>query len=86
MMYHAYKRVCLVAHTQADLETYRPRAREVAEFCARRWGTVYDERLGSDALIVRLLSAAHSPEDLEEDFVVIPPQGVVEQEMFLPDR
>ena len=86
MMYHSYQRICLVAHTQADLDAYRPRAREAAEFCNRRWGMVYEERLGSDALIVRLLSAARQPEDLGEDFVVIPPQGVIEQEMFLPDR
>jgi len=86
MMYHSYQRICLVAHTQADLDAYRPRAREAAEFCNRRWGMVYEERLGSDALIVRLLSAARQPENLGEDFVVIPPQGVIEQEMFLPDR
>jgi hypothetical protein len=85
MMYHAYQRICLVAHTQADLDAYRPRAREVAEFCSRRWGMVYEERLGSDALIVRLLTAARQPEDLGEDFVVIPPQGVIEQAMFVPD-
>ena len=47
---------------------------------------VYEERLGSDALIVRLLAAAGRPEDLGEDFVVIPPQGVIEQEMFLSER
>jgi hypothetical protein len=86
MMYESYQRLCLVAHTQDDLEAYRPRAREVAEFCARRWGMVYEERLGSDALIVGLLSAPHRLEELGEEFVVVPPQGVVEQEMFLPDR
>jgi hypothetical protein len=86
MMYHSYKRICLVAHTQADLDAYRPRAREAAEFCAKRWGMVYEERLGSDALIVRLLAAARQPKDLGEDFVVIPPRGVIEQTMFLPDR
>jgi hypothetical protein len=86
MMYHSYKRLCLVAHTRADLDAYRPRAREVAEFCEQRWGMVYEERLGSDALIVRLLAAASNNEDLGDDFVVIPPGGAIEQEMFLPDR
>ncbi len=30
-------------------------------------------------------AAARRAEDLGEDFVVIPPQGVIEQQMFLPD-
>jgi hypothetical protein len=36
--YMHYKRLVLVAHTQEDLEIYRPRAKEVAKFC-ERWDT-----------------------------------------------
>ena len=83
LMYGRYKRLCFVAHTQADLEEYRPRALEVAEFCAQRWGMLYEERIGSDDLIRRLLQAANGMDDLGEDFVVIPPGGTVTQQMFL---
>jgi hypothetical protein len=82
-MYGRYKRLCFVAHTQADLEEYRPRALEVAEFCAQRWGMLYEERIGSDGLIRRLIQAADGMDDLGDDFVVIPPGGTVTQQMFL---
>lgn len=83
MMYSRYKILCFVAHTQTDLDEYRPRAREVAEFCAQRWGMIYQERLGSDGLIRRLLEAPHRPDGLGEDFVVVPPGGTVDQHMFI---
>jgi hypothetical protein len=90
--YSNYERLCLVAHDEADLEACRPRAREVAEFCGRRWGWRYEERLGSDALIRRLLAVCTSgrlPDDrglLEADFVIVPPGGEVRQEPFLRSR
>jgi len=37
--YQNYSRVALVAHTQADLDQYRPQAQAVARFC-ERWGCV----------------------------------------------
>jgi hypothetical protein len=83
LMYGNYKRLCFVAHTQSDLDEYRPRALEVAQFCAQRWGMTYEERLGSDDLIRRLLEAPQRPDALGEDFVVIPPGGTVKQQMFI---
>jgi hypothetical protein len=83
MMYHRYQRLCFVAHTQADLDEYRPQAMEVAQFCAQRWGMTYHERIGSDGLIRRLLEAPHRQGKLGEDFVVVPPGGTVEQKMFI---
>jgi hypothetical protein len=83
VMYSRYKRLCFVAHTQVDLDEYRPRAMEVAEFCAQRWGMSYEERIGSDGLIRRLLEAPHRGGDLGEEFVIIPPGGSVEQKMFI---
>jgi hypothetical protein len=43
----------------------------------------YEERIGSDDLIRRLLEAPRRPGDLGEDFIVIPPGGSVEQLMFI---
>ena len=83
MMYGRYKRLCFVAHNQADLDEYRPRAIEVAEFCAQRWNMTYEERIGSDGLIRRLLEAPRRPGTLGEDFVVVRPGGTVEQMMFI---
>jgi hypothetical protein len=83
MMYGRYKRLCFVAHTQADLDEYRTQAMEVAQFCAQRWDMSYHERIGSDGLIRRLLEAPHRPGNLGDDFVVIPPGGTVEQKMFI---
>jgi hypothetical protein len=83
MMYGRYRHLCFVAHSQADLDEYRSRALEVAEFCAQRWGMTYEERVGSDDLIRRLLEAPQRPGALGDDFVIVPPGGTVEQRMFL---
>jgi hypothetical protein len=83
MMYGRYRHLCFVAHSQADLDEYRSRALEVAEFCAHRWGMTYEERVGSDDLIRRLLEAPQQPGALGDDFVLVPPGGTVEQKMFL---
>jgi hypothetical protein len=79
--YGNYERLVLVAHSQADLEAYRPQALEVARFC-ERWGMRYEERLGSDAYVRRLIEAAASPERAGDDFVVVPPGGEVRQDDF----
>lgn len=87
-LYARYRRVCLVAFTREDLDRYRPRAIEVAEFCRERWGWKYQERVGSDALIRRLLDvarvrvAADEAPDLQ-DFVVVKPGEEVRQEPFM---
>ena len=52
--YQHYERLVLVAHNQADLEAYRPQAQEVARFC-ERWGMRYEEILGSDRYVRRLV-------------------------------
>ncbi|MBM3145034.1 MAG: DUF1638 domain-containing protein [Chloroflexi bacterium] len=80
--YQHYKRLVLVAHTMEDLEKYRPRAQEVAEYC-QRWGMRYEEILGSDGYIRRLIEAAAALDTADGEFVVIPPGGEIEQEMFM---
>lgn len=80
--YQHYKRLLFVAHTQEDLDKYRPRALEVAQYC-EQWGMRYEERLGSDNFVRRLVEAAADPEQAGDDFLVIPPGGVLQQSQFI---
>jgi hypothetical protein len=96
--YQHYERLVLVAHDQADLEAYRPQATAVAEFC-ERWGMRYEELLGSDEYVRRLVTlilrvAEGGVSALEQaggdgslgigtDFVIVRPGGRVEQEQFM---
>jgi len=88
--YQNYERVVLVAHSQPDLETYRPQAMEVARFC-ERWGMRYEEILGSDAYVLRLVELIQAVAErglaaldgAGKDFVVIPPGGEIRQEQFM---
>ena len=43
----------------------------------------YEEILGSDIYIRRLIEIASSPGKSDSDFLVIPPGGEVTQEMFM---
>jgi hypothetical protein len=87
--YSGYQRLCFVAHSGEDIDAYRPRAMTVADFCRERWGWRYEERLGSDAFLRRLLAHAQDgtePEQLSQmggDFVVSPPGSEVRQDQFL---
>jgi hypothetical protein len=80
--YQHYERLVLVAHDQADLEAYRPQAQEVARFC-ERWGMRYEERLGSDQYVRRLIQVAADLDRADGDFLVIPPGGEIRQEQFM---
>jgi hypothetical protein len=96
--YQHYERLVLVAHDQADLEAYRPQAKEIASFC-ERWGMRYEELLGSDAYVRRLAAlvlrvAKEGTAALDQvggdgslgpkaDFLVIPPGGEIRQEQFM---
>jgi len=80
--YKNYTRLVFVAHTQEDLETYRPRALEVAEYC-KRWGMRYEEIHGSDAYIRGLVKAVSTLSESDDEFLVIPPGGSIEQSQFL---
>lgn len=81
--YQNYRRLFFVAHSQAELEEYRPQAQEVARFCEERWGMRYEERLGSDSFVRGLLAAPESLERMGGEFLVIPPGGEVRQMQFL---
>lgn len=82
MQYQHCERLVFVAHTQADLDKYRPLAQEVARYC-ERWGMRYEEILGSDAYVRRLVEAAAALDKADESLLVIPPGGEIRQEQFL---
>jgi hypothetical protein len=88
--YRHYERLVLVAHSQEDLEAYRPQALEVARFC-ERWGMRYEELLGSEAYVKQLVSLIPSQagepammlEKANGDFLIIPPGGEIHQRQFM---
>ena len=80
--YQNYKRLVFVAHDAQDMDTYRLKAQEVAEFC-QRWGMQYEEILGSDEYVCRLIEIAAALDKTDDEFLVIPPGGEITQDMFL---
>lgn len=80
--YQHYERLMLVVHSQADLEAYRPQALEVARFCSR-WDMRYEEKVGSDQYVRRLVATAADLDQADGDFLVIPPGGTIRQEQFI---
>jgi hypothetical protein len=82
-LFGSYTSLCLLASTDADLAACRAEAREIADFCSKRWGMSYQERIGSDLLLRGLLDAPQRMGSLGEDFVVVPPGGRVKPQMFL---
>lgn len=87
--YQNYERLALVAHSPAELAAHRPAAQEVARFC-RRWGMRYEEILGSDDYVRRLVDAAHevrrdgtaAAQQIGRDFLIIPPSAEIRQDAF----
>ena len=87
--YRHYERLVLVAHSEVDLKTYRPQAQEVSRFC-ERWAMRYEEMLGSDRYIRRLIELAEqlagngtSASVADTDFVIVPAGGEIRQESFM---
>ena len=88
--YQHYQRLVLIAHSRADLEKYRPQAQAVARYC-QQWGLRYEEILGSDAYVRRLIelvltvdhNGAGALDAAGDDFVVIPPGGEIRQDDFI---
>lgn len=81
--YQHYKRLVLVAHSRDDLEHYRPQAEAVAQFC-QRWNMHYEEILGSDQFIQKLVQVAQDLEKADSEFVIIPPGGEIRLDQFMP--
>jgi len=87
--YQNYRRLALVAPTREALHAYRPAAQEVAEFC-RRWDMRYQEIIGSDDYVRRLVEAAAAirmkgmgaRNEVPRDFLVVAPGEEVRQDAF----
>ena len=82
VQYRHYKRLALVAHTREDLDAYRSQAQEVGQYC-QQWGMRYEEILGSDAYVKRMVSALFSQDGVGDDFLLIPPGGEIQQTNFI---
>jgi hypothetical protein len=80
--YQNYKRLAFVTHNPQDMARYRPQAEEVARFC-QRWGMQYQEILGSEEYINRLIAVATALDKANEDFIVVPPGGELNQSQFI---
>jgi hypothetical protein len=80
--YRNYKRIVWVASNSVELELYRNKAHEVFDFCKKRWHFYYEERIGSNEYIKKLVTESYQLTESTEDFLVIPPGGEVKQEMF----
>jgi hypothetical protein len=80
--YQHYRRLVFIAHNQTEIEEYRPRALEVAKYC-ERWGMDYEEVIGSDSIIRRLIEIAVNLEKLDGDFIITPPGGTLKQKDFI---
>jgi hypothetical protein len=80
--YHNYRRLALIVQNLQDLEIYRPAAQEVADYC-QRWGMRYEEIIGTDDMLRRLVEVAAGLAQTGDDFLVIPPGGILKQSQFL---
>ena len=82
--YHNYQRLALIARNDEELQMYRPRAQEVARYC-ERWEMRYDELVGTDDMLVRLIKIAAGLDaaNVDDEFVIVPPGGVLKQSQFL---
>jgi len=80
--YEHYERLAFVAQDINDIEKYRPQVQEIAEYC-ERWGFRYEEMMGSDVYIRRLIEVAAALDKADDDFIVIPPGGETTQAMFM---
>ncbi|MGD1992602.1 MAG: DUF1638 domain-containing protein [Anaerolineae bacterium] len=88
--YQHYERLMLVARSEEELQQYRSRAQQVARYC-EHWGFRYEERLGSDEYVRRLVEAAHLlsdnghtvPDWVRRDFVVVLPGDEIRQDLYV---
>ena len=79
--YRHYRRLLFVANSESDLAAYRPRALEVAGYC-ERFGMRYEEKIGSDDFLKKINDVLQSHSTVPQEFIVIPPGGTIQQEMF----
>ncbi|MBN1668212.1 MAG: DUF1638 domain-containing protein [Anaerolineales bacterium] len=79
--YRHYRRLVFVAHSNTELETYRPRATQVATYC-QRWGMHYQERMGGAAYFAQISAQLNRQAGPSEQFLVISPGETLTQALF----
>ena len=79
--YRHYSKLVFAAHSQEDLDEYRPTATQVAEFC-KRWDMKFEEYLGGTDFIQDLEDTIINPEQVPGSFITINPGEILDQEMF----
>lgn len=81
--YKHYKRIAFVAHNRGDLENYRPKAADIANYCSQ-WGMNYEELMGSDEFLIRLVDATGDfNHAVNNDIIIVPPGGELIQSDFI---
>lgn len=79
--YANYRRLAFVGHSEEEITECRPHTLEIADFC-KRWGMQYEEIIGSDAFVRRLVAAGSGRDQAGHDLLVIGPGRAITQEMF----
>ena len=79
--YRNYERLAFIAHHRSDLDKYRPQALEVARYCGQ-WNMRYEEILGSDRYIRRMIEIIEDLNRFDEEFILVPPGGEIRPELF----
>lgn len=82
--YHNYKRLMMVARNPEELKTYQAKALQIADYCSQ-WGMRYEEILGTDDYLQKLVEITINFENIGDDFLLIPPGGILEQSQFIRD-
>lgn len=83
MKYRHYRKLCMVGFSEAELESCRPAAMKIAEFCKERFGMEYEETIGTTELVEALLQQPASRKQDDDAFVVVTSGGEVAMDMFL---
>ena len=68
--YQYVRRIAFVYNNLPTRDSYREKAREVAQFC-QRWKAEYQEIAGSDAYIHQLVHMIKNPTNANSDFLRI---------------
>ncbi len=83
MKYKHYRKLCMVGFSQEELDSCRPAAMKVADFCRERFGMEYEETIGTTDLIEALVKMPARIAEGNDEFVIVPPGGEITMEMFL---
>ena len=83
MKYKHYRKLCMVGFSQEELDSCRPAAMKVADFCRERFGMEYEETIGTTDLIEALVRMPARIAEGNDEFVIVPPGGEITMEMFL---